>query len=225
MYAREYDNKVYTFEPSGGLLHSALVMQDFETNSYWSIMTGDVIGGKLKGTRLKELPVAKKMQWKDWKKLHPNTLVLSVNGQEDIPRNPYISYFDSEEGFRRMEARDKRLRTKEPIYAFMVGNEKYAIPLKAVEGGKVFDLGEVKLFLYRPRGAAIFYSTIAYFTLGKGFNKRQGKWYDLDSGCEFNPAFTRFEGGNGKCPQRFEGFDTFWYNWSLTHPDTRVLTR
>jgi len=25
------------------------------------------------------------------------------------------------------------------------------------------------------------------------------------------------------CPQRFEGFDIFWYNWSLNNPETKLL--
>jgi hypothetical protein len=56
-------------------LHSALVMQDKETDSYWSIMTGD---------SLAELPLGVKSQWKDWVASHPDTVVLSVEGADEI---------------------------------------------------------------------------------------------------------------------------------------------
>ena len=50
MYARSYAGKEYSFEPSGGLIDGALVMQDFETNSYWYIMTQEAVSGAAKGT-------------------------------------------------------------------------------------------------------------------------------------------------------------------------------
>ncbi|NIS37845.1 DUF3179 domain-containing protein, partial [Candidatus Saccharibacteria bacterium] len=66
VYERVYQGKKLNFEPSGGLMHGSLVMIDFETESLWSILTGDAVGGELKGTKLKEMPVSQKMQWKDW---------------------------------------------------------------------------------------------------------------------------------------------------------------
>ncbi len=83
MYSRRYDGQLLTFEASGGLINSSLVMQDRETNSYWAIMKGEAIAGLKKGTELAELPLGKKMKWKRWKRKHPDTLVLSVNGTED----------------------------------------------------------------------------------------------------------------------------------------------
>lgn len=204
-------------------MHSSLVMQDRETDTYWAIMTGEAIAGEMKGSKLKELPVGEKIQWKDWSGKYPNTLVLSVNGREDVSWNPYTDYFRSNQGFRGTRARDKRLGTKEPIFAFHYEGQHYAVPWKVIEGGRAFDVGSIKLFLYRPKGAEIFYSTIAYKTSGTGFKQEKGNWFDVDSGGRFNSKNGSFESGNGPCPERFEGFDTFWYNWSLTNPDTKIL--
>lgn len=204
-------------------MHSSLVMQDQETDTYWAIMSGEAIAGEMKGTKLKELPVGEKSQWKDWVKKYPNTLVLSVNGVQDVLMNHYRDYFRSEEGFGGARAKDKRLKTKEPIFAFHLEGQEYAVPHKALECGKAFEVGSIKLFCYRPKKAAIFYSTIAYWTTGSGFKNENGKWIDLDSGCKFDPDNGVFESGKEPCPERFEGFDTFWYNWSLSNPDTKVL--
>lgn len=198
-------------------------MQDRETDSYWAIMTSEAIAGKMKGARLKELPVSEKMQWKDWLKKHPKTMALSVNGREDVPFNPYTDYFRSEQGFRGTRAKDKRLKTKEPIFAFHLEGQSYAAPHSAFEGGKNFDLGSVKLFLYRPPKANIFYSTVAYVSSGAGFKHENGNWYHIESGRRFDPESGLFEKGEATEPQRFHGFDTFWYNWSLSNPNTRVL--
>lgn len=198
-------------------------MQDKETDSYWSIMTGDAVAGEFKGQKLKELPVAEKMKWKDWKKKHPDTLVLSVNGKEDIPFDPYDDYFASDRGFRGIEARDKRLGNKTLIFAFEVNDKKFAIPSKNIEGGKVFSNGKYRIFLYRSPGAEKFQSTYAFRSTGKGFARKENKWIHLDSGSVFNPQIGEFEPPGNPAIQRMEGFDTFWYMWSLTNPHTEVL--
>lgn len=222
MYDREYEGKKLNFEASGGLLHSSLVMQDQQTDSYWAIMAGQAIAGRLKDTELKELPGAQKIQWKDWLKKHPDTLVLSVDGREDIPVNVYEDYFRSGRGFRGAVAADERLETRTPIFAFRLADRNYAVPHKRIEGGATFDLGDRQIFLYRPKNAGLFASTLAFKTNGRGFTHANGKWTAMDSGCMFDPAEGTFEGKND-CPKSLPGFDTFWYNWSLSNPATRIL--
>ena len=78
MYDRNYDGKTLSFEPSGGLMNASLVMQDRETDTFWSIMSGKAEAGALDGTALIELPVSEKMSWAEWRARHPDTLVLSV---------------------------------------------------------------------------------------------------------------------------------------------------
>lgn len=223
MYDREYAGQKINFEASGGLIHSSLVMQDRETDTYWAIMSGEAIAGKLKGNKLKELPIGAKMQWKDWVKKHPGTLVLSINGKEDEPYNPYMGYFTSDQGFRGTRAKDKRFKTKQPIFTFHYKGQSFAVPHHEITGGKSFDLGDTHLFLYRPPKSEIFYSTAAFLTEGAGFVKQDGGWVDSDSGCLFNPENGEFESGEKPCPERFHGFDTFWYNWSLANPHTKIL--
>ncbi len=223
MYDREYGNKSYTLEPSGGLINSSLVMQDRETDSYWSIMRGKVLAGKLEGTKMVELPLGEKIKWKQWVKKHPETLVLSVDGREDAGPS-YERYFSSAQGFRNQKANDTRLETKEPIFAFRYRETPYAIPLKSIEGGKVIAVGNAQIFFYRPVNAAIFYSTVAFISRDGAFKKQGKAWVHLPGNCRFNAEQKQFEGGEA-CPQRMAGFDTFWYNWSLNNPDTRLLTQ
>lgn len=225
VYSRSYAGKDLRFEPSGGLLHSALVMQDQQTDTYWSIMTGDAIGGKMKGTPLRELPVGAKARWGDWVKRHPDTLVLSVNGEEDESSNPYEQYFRSDKGFGNAKARDKRLRTKTPVYTFRIGKKTYAVPFRAIEGGAAFKLKETTVFLYRPKNVPMFHSTAAFQALGGEFKKRDGVWYYTQSGGRFDARSQRFEGGDSAQPRPLKGFDTFWYTWSLTNPQTEILGR
>ncbi|MEE8585937.1 MAG: hypothetical protein V3T83_13910 [Acidobacteriota bacterium] len=44
----------------------------------------------------------------------------------------------------------------------------------------------------------------------------------MASGARFDAERGEFKAGE-EGPQRLGGFDTFWYNWSLIHPDTGLL--
>jgi hypothetical protein len=222
VYGREYAGRELRFEASGGLLNASLVMQDKETDSYWAIMEGESLAGEYAGTRLEELPQGVKAQWKDWVQDHPDTLVLSVEGVEHVRDSPYDNYFGSKGGFRGVKAKDQRLQTKDPVFAFQLGAAKYAVPFRAFEAGGVFNPGQESIFLFRPLGVEIFYSTLA-FRSKAGFARREGAWQDLGSGARFDPESGAFTTAEGSGPARLEGFDTFWYTWSLTHPDTGVL--
>ena len=166
MHGRAYGRRELSFDASGGLMNRSLVMQDREADSYWSIMTGESVGGALAGTPLDELPIGEKASWNDWLARHPDTLVLSVEGFEDVPFNPYDRYFSDDDGFRGQRAVDDRLDTKDPVYGFEMDGAYYAIPFRLAEGGRTFDRGSV---------------------------------------------------------DRLAGFDTFWYTWSLTDPETSIL--
>ena len=227
MYGRHYGGKDLRFEASGGLMHGALVMQDKETGSYWPIMTGESISGELEGTRLDELPVGEKAQWKDWVAAHPETRVLSVNGRQHVENNPYDQYLASDSGFRGIAARDDRLGTKDPIYAFHQEGVPFAVPFEALQDGGVFRAGGRELFLYRRRGVAIYYSTLAFEGSPGTFQRRDGLWEHEPSGALLEPEQKSFVAADGSLVpvSRIEGFDTFWYMWSLTNPGTRILSR
>ncbi len=204
-------------------MHASLVMQDKETDSYWSIMTGDAMAGELKGTRLEELSHGTKAQWKDWKAKHPETLILSVEGVEHIENSPYDNYFSSPDGFRGVTAADERLPTKEAIYAFQIAGKAFAIPYSETVGGTAFETPGSSVFLYRPEGAALFASTLAYQTTDGSFEKKEGTWRHVDSGAIFDPEQRRFATPTGETIAPLSGFDTFWFNWSMTHPESEIL--
>ena len=64
---------------SGKVRNGNLVMYDQETGSLWLQETGQALEGKMKGKALSELPADEythRIRWDEWKKLHPDTLVL-----------------------------------------------------------------------------------------------------------------------------------------------------
>lgn len=224
MYSRSVAGTVCSFEASGGLINGSLVMQDRETDTYWELMKSEGIAGPLRGKHLTKLP-ALKTQWSDWEKSHPKTLVLSVNGREDISRNPYANYFKSSKGFRGLRAADERLATKAPLLALTHEGLHLAIPHAHVTGGGVLALPDKggSLFAHRPAGASVFRSTRAYFVRGK-VERREGTWVHVPSGARFDTEREEWSPGKGPAPRPLNGMDTFWVTWSLAHPKTLVLT-
>ena len=236
MYDRRYNGKVLAFEPSGGLLNAALVMRDRPTDSWWSIITGDAIGGELDGTPLKEIAVGEKIKWGEWVRRYPQTKVLSVDGQQHDFRNPYDHYFASSRTFRDNKTPDTRLSQKESIYAFQLDGTAYAVPHSKIEGGAVFRLGNGReIFLHREPGSEIFASTFAYVSEYDGEKSRfvikNNRWSDERAQTKFSaqtgfPSVWRGEGEDKPTPAtlvRLNGFDTFWYIWSSTHEDVAIL--
>ncbi len=224
MYGRDYNGKTYTLEASGGLINGSLVMQDKETDSYWFIMSDEVIAGDLAGTKINEMPVGEKMKWKDWLRKHPDTLVLSVKGKEDRDGNHYSSYFESSEGFRGLKAKDTRLHTKQPIYSFHLQGDAYAVPYFLMEDGRSFKLrNDLYVFFYRPKDVDLLHSTVAYISNTGEFIKKNGIWIHNKSKCQFDSRIASFNGEGDNCPSKLDGFDTFWYNWSLNNPATKIL--
>lgn len=205
---RDGETRELTFEASGALLDASLVMRDRETDSWWSIMTSDAIGGSLEGAELQELPVSEKTTWGDWKRGHPDTVVLSVEGVEHVERNPYETYFTSEGTFRDLEIDDDRLAPKEPIFAFWLDGRPWAVPHAAIEGGAAFRLSsgdggrERWVAFHRAPGAAVYASSRGWALDGEV----------REVGPEPPPG-----------AEPLEGFDTYWYTWVSVNEESGLL--
>ncbi len=196
-------------------MNGSLVMRDRETDSWWSIMTSDAIGGDLEGTDLVELAAGEKATWKDWHDRYPDTLVLSVDGEEHVDNNPYDNYFRSDETFRGLEVDDHRLQPKTPVYTFWLEGEPYAVPHRAFEGGRLLEidpLDDRQLLLYRKRQGSIFESTRAYLVD-----------QEMMAGRLIDDLLTLAESGGIEGIEPLAGFDTFWYSWVAVNQSTRLI--
>lgn len=217
MYGRSYEGKTLNFEASGALRDAALVMRDRETDSWWSIMTADAIGGPLEGSVLEELPIGEKTTWGEWRASHPDSLVLSVDGTEHDSSNPYENYFTSDRTFRGAEVDDDRLAAKAPIYSFQRGGTAYAAPHDAIAGGALFPAGDGEVFfLRRDPGASVFASSDAWVLSAERAEK-------LASAQAAAAWIASGAGDFAADASRLTGFDTYWYTWAAVHPETVIL--
>lgn len=95
VFRGQLDGKSTDFGVSGRLYNSNLVMYDrgAKEDTFWVQMIGQGVRGPQKGERLETMPVVE-TTWATWKKMHPDTLVVSsdTGHSRDYSRYPYADY-------------------------------------------------------------------------------------------------------------------------------------
>lgn len=104
------------FGVSGLLYRSDVLLYDRQTESLWSQIKQEAVTGKLMGTRLQLLP-STQTTWGAWKKLHPDTLVLSTRTGyvRNYDRDPYKGYATSRQIFFPVGKMNRRYHPKEQV--------------------------------------------------------------------------------------------------------------
>ena len=106
---------------SGKLYNSNLVMYDRETQSYWTQIDGKAIVGELTGQELVEVSIDT-VVWRDWKKVHPDSEVLSqkTGHFRNYGKDPYGSYYENSNLFFPVENEDQSVHPKTIIFGIEV---------------------------------------------------------------------------------------------------------
>jgi hypothetical protein len=121
-WERIINGKETTFGVSGLLYNSNLIPYDRMTDSYWSQMLMLCVGGELKGTKVKILPIVE-TTWKTWLEMYPNTKVISSLTGYDRPYGyyPYGDYRTNHDLlFFPISYDDRRLPRKERVHGIIV---------------------------------------------------------------------------------------------------------
>ncbi len=72
VYAREIDDTQLTLIVSGKLWRNSMIMQDEQTGSLWSHVTGVCLEGEYQGKTLEQVPSVQ-TTWAEWQAAHPDT--------------------------------------------------------------------------------------------------------------------------------------------------------
>ena len=96
-------------------------MYDRETQSYWTQIDGKAIIGELTGQELVEVSIDT-VVWRDWKKVHPDSEVLSqkTGHLRNYGKDPYGSYYENSNLFFPVENEDDRIHPKDVIFGVEV---------------------------------------------------------------------------------------------------------
>ena len=115
-------------------------MYDRLSGSLWSQALGEEIVGTHAGEGLKRIPFDL-AYWKDWKRLYPNSMVLSTDTGFTRPYgvDPYGDYYTSDQLFFPISNIDKRLGLKEMVVGLDDEGQYKAYILHQIESSKVID--------------------------------------------------------------------------------------
>ena len=115
-WGRIINGKETTFGVSGLLYNTNLIPYDRETNSLWSQLLNESVNGDLKDEKIQLFPLVE-TTWENWKKMYPETKVISeeTGFSRTYGLYPYGSYKEIENVFFPISVKDERLFVKERV--------------------------------------------------------------------------------------------------------------
>jgi len=227
VYARKLGGTTYTFQVSGKLWRNSLIMQDRETGSAWSHVTGRAVDGKARGAQLARLDAVQTV-WRQWSEAHPDTTVLEKS--ETVSGSEYQRYFDDPErtGIFRAQWLTERMPGKTLVYGATVGPHAVAVTEDAFSGGRPVrvDLGGTTVVVARGADGGV-----RAFAVPSG--GQEGKLeYDPESGGLRDGVGSIWSLSDGLCvagPDKGRRLDAvavtpvYWFAWSNFYPNTQVI--
>ena len=231
------DGNVVEFGTSGKLYNSNLVMYDRKSNSLWSQALGEGIVGEYAGVKLERLPfdIA---YWKEWKKLYPESKVLSRETGSIRPygADPYGDYYSNDLILFPIANDDKRLGLKEIVIGLEHENQYKAYKLQDIETKKIIndaigDDNKIALVSLHPFMTRVFDRVIDNenkddkIGVDLLYNETTNILIDQVTNSEVN-----FDGKfilgplENKQLKRLPMDQGFWFEWVAFHPETEVFS-
>ncbi len=131
-------------------------MQDKETGSLWSHVTGVCLEGKFQDATLQQMPSVQ-TTWAQWVADHPDTRVLKKS--EEIKSSRYQNYFDDPErtGLFRTFWLEDRMPGKAIVHGITLGPHALAVADAALKSGEPLkhDLGDAELIITRDADGGV----------------------------------------------------------------------
>ncbi len=230
VFDRTINNTILEFGTSGKLYNSNLVMYDRSSKSLWSQALGEGIVGKYAGIKLEKLPfdVA---YWKDWKKIYPQSKILSKDTGSARPygADPYGDYYTTPDILFPVSNRDNRLGLKEIIVGLENRDWSKAYKLQDIEKLKVindqFNNKSVTIFSFHPIMARLFDPLVNGQTLLFKYNFTNNTFTDKLTGSQWDFEGKSIEGPmKGKQLLRLPFDEGYWFEWVAFHPGTKVYS-
>ncbi len=141
-FSAQLGKRTLNFGVSGLLYNSDVLLYDRETESLWSQLLRRAVSGPLKGSELQMLPL-EHTTWQRWRRLHPNTLILSkaTGHDRNYQTDPYAGYKDSSGTYFPVKQIDPRYHPKQQILGLEVEGHFKAYPFVELDraGGEVID--------------------------------------------------------------------------------------
>ena len=218
---------------NAGVVGGNEVFQDRETGSRWQQSSLQAISGPLKGEHLELYPFLL-TNWKEWRRLHPDTLVLKplpgyadrIREKNEMIRRGLSGAGSAPPGVLRV---DNRLKPHTMILGLDVGASSEAFPLSVLREARVIhdDLGgQPVLIVHQPESD----TTTAFIASAKGktlvfdasnadttelVDKQTGSRWDAYGKCLSGPL-------KGSQLEALILEPEYWFAWSEFHPETKI---
>jgi len=129
---RTYNGKSTTFGVSGLLYNSNLMPYDRTTNSTWTQLGLLSVNGDLRDTPASTFRVLE-TTWSTWKKMYPQTSLVSVNTghSRNYQQYPYGSYRETDGLIFSVSTLDDRLPQKERVHGVIINGKVKAYRIKS----------------------------------------------------------------------------------------------
>lgn len=226
-----------TFGVSGLLFNNNLIMFDRQTNSHWPQMLMMSAQGELIGTQLATIP-AIETRWGVWRKLYPDTQVLSddtgFSRPYGVPGAAYPGYSNlfSSPLFP-IANQDNRQPPKAKVHGVFVGEKTKAYSLLSFDGSSVVNdvfEGEPLVIVADSRAPWIlsFKRTVDGQVLDFKLDPENGTEFpftilDEQTGTRWDVLGRAVEGPlAGKTLERPISYNAYWFAWSVFFPDTEL---
>jgi hypothetical protein len=231
VYSRKVGNRVLTFISEGVLWHDNEVLSDQQTDSFWSQGAGIGIRGKYKGTKLQYYP-SSEMTWKDWRALHPNTLVLLKQTDRDkkgISAAQKAYRTNGRVGFTGRSMIGGALPPKVFVVGFEIKGQPYAVSIDDLKTRDFLqvDAGGVSVVVV-PTADRL--SAKVYLAGSHRFSKAEKHGerivlFDQKSGSSWDGLEGRAVSGElkGQGLQEVPAHTGFWFAQYSFNPTTKVL--
>ncbi|SVA18289.1 uncharacterized protein METZ01_LOCUS71143 [marine metagenome] len=229
------EGRRYTFGTSGLLYRSNKLMFDHETSSLWNTFEGTPVVGALAGSgvRLTHRAVVT-TTWGEWKRMHPETTVLSLD--TGFERNyaegaAYRDYFGSDALMFQVARWDDRLPNKAEVLVLRSDDSapveverQLAIAASFLQRNRVFEVtfsGRPLVVVTSPEGG-----NRVYDAGGRRFERhldeahvidREGRSWRITEEAlvlDDEPNVQR-----GRVPAQ----RAFWFGWYAQFPDTQLI--
>ncbi len=225
---RREDGGVFVFGSSGLLYRSNKLMYDEGTESLWSNLTGEPVGGALAGSGV-VLPMhpLTVTSWGEWRRRHPVSTVASLETGFDRDYSAgaaYGRYFASPDTMFPVWVRSDALAPKDWVYALRAGAAARAYPLATLFRERVVNdaVGATPAVLVAdPESGAV-----------RAYARRERVFAEGPAGTLVEPGRSEVwkveeealvgVGTKAETLPRLPGHRAYWFGWYAFFPDTTL---
>ena len=229
LYETDTDSLSHEMGTSGFLYRSNKLMYDKATQSLWNTIKGEPVLGPLTGKDIAlEHRSVVTTTWGKWKKLHPNTQVLSLDTghRRDYGEGvAYHAYFSTDNLMFNTPYADQRLRNKQEVLALRFKNapqDPVAISADFLKKNPVYSgtIGEQKYVVLTDETGA----NRVYDPQDVSFQSFDGNQSARDSqGRIWQVTESKLTGPNGTELKRLPYHRAFWFGWHATYPNSKLI--